>query len=303
MSLKNFYQELSKGLLSPVYLISSQEDFLLYESLTLIKDKLHCADSINFSQYDLDSSESSVSIKEIVGALNTPPFFGDRRIVVLRNIQKLPKKDFKRLTGYLSNPADFSLFVMMCQGDCKKIFNSEMLKNIKVIIINIIGDEIYAWIREKAKKKDIELTESALEYLLSTVGDDLFMLNAEIEKLSLIGKKVVDTIDIKESVYEGVEFNAFDLARALERGDKKLAFKIYYNLEKSTDLYMLLGALNWHYRKLYDKTSGKEKGKYFKIFKLFHDTDVAIKTSQGFVFENLLIKMLQVGSKAQKQTP
>lgn len=300
MSLKNFYQELSKGFPCPVYLISSQEDFLLYESLSLIKEKLLCADSINFSQYDLDSSEGSVSIKEIIGALNTPPFFGERRTIVLKNLQKLLKKEIKRLGGYLSNPSDFSLLVMLCEGDYKKIFDAEMLKNMKVITINIIGNEIYTWIREKAKKKDMELTEGAAEYLISTAGDDLFMLNSEIEKLALFGKKVVDAADIKDVVYEGAEFNAFDLTRALDRGDKKSVFRIYCKLEKNIDLHMLLGALNWHYRKQYDKTSEREKAKYIKIFKLLHETDAAIKNSQGNVFENLLIKMLQIGRKAQK---
>lgn len=301
MSLKNFYQEISKGIPSPVYLISSQDNFLLYEGLSLIKEKLQAADSINFSQYDLDSSEESASIKEIVGTLNTPPFFGERRTVILKNLQKSPKKEIKKLGGYLSNPSDFSLLVMLCVGGYKKIFDAEMLKNVRVITINILGNDIYTWIKEKAKKKGMEFSKGAVEFLLSTVGDDLFTLNSEIEKIALIGKKIIDTADIKEIVYEGVEFNAFDLTKALQRGDKKSVFRIYCNLEKNTDSYMLLGALNWHYRNAYEKTNEREKSKYLEIFKLLHETDVAIKNSQSSVIENLLIKMLQFEREAQKQ--
>ncbi len=300
MSLKNFSLEASNGMPSPVYLISSQDDFLLYESLTLIKEKLSCADSINFAQYDLDSSESPVSIKEIVTILNTPPFFGERRIIILKNLQKLPKKEIKRFAEYLISPAQYTLLVMLFKGDHKKFFDAAILNKTKLIPININATDIPLWIKEKAKKSGIQLTENAVEYIVNTVGDDLAMLNSEIQKISLIGKKTVDISDIKEVLCEGIEFDAFQLARALERKDKKSVFKIYYNIEKNIDPYKLLGALNWHYRALYDKTKEEQRVEYYKIFRLLFETDFAIKNSQSNAMENFLIKMLRVEQKARE---
>ncbi len=303
MSLRNFYLELSKGLPSPVYLISSPDDFLLYESLTLIKEKQTASDSLNLNVYDIDPSEGGVSIKEIVGVLNTFPFFGQKRTVVLKNIQKMPKKETKKLTDYFLNPSDFTLLIMLCGGEYKKIFDPVVLKKVKLIHINIQGNDIPSWIQEKAKKKGIELKPRAVEYLISTAGEDLAMLNSEIEKFSLLGKNIIDINEIKEIVYDGAEFDAFDLARALQKRDRKSVFRIYYSLEKNIDSVALLGALNWHYKNQYDKAEEREQRTYHNIFRFLHEADIAIKNSQSNAIENLIIRILRLDWKVQKQAP
>lgn len=303
MSLRNFYLELSKGFASPVYLISSPDDFLLYESLTLIKKKQMASDSLNFNVYDLDQSEGGFSVKEIIAAMNTLPFFGQKRTVILKNLQKIPKKEIKKLTDYFLNPSDFTLLIMFCGGEYKKIFDSVVLKKVKLIHISVQGNDIPAWIQEKAKNKGIELTPKAVEYLISTAGEDLAMLNSEIEKFSLLGRKMIDIAEIREIVYDGAEFNAFDLARALQKGDGKSVFRIYYNLEKNTDSHALLGALNWHYKNQYDKAEEREKAIYHNIFRFMHEADIAVKNSQSNAIENLIIKILRLGWKVRKQSP
>lgn len=300
MSFKNLQLELSKGMPLPVYLMCSQNDFLLYESFMLIKEKLRCSDSINYSQYDLDSTESHASIKEVIALINTPPFFDERRIVILRNLQKLSKKDYKSLLSYIESPAKYTLFIMFFKGEHKKSLDARILNNSKLITLNINATDIPLWIKEKAAKNGIELKDKVVEYIMTTVGDDLAMLDSEIQKISLLGKRTIDINDINDIVFEGIEYNAFQLARALEQGDKESVFKIYYNVEKNIDLYKLLGALNWHYRALYDKANEVKKAKYQQIFRLLLETDLAIKSSQSNAVENFLIKMLQVEQKVQK---
>lgn len=295
MSLKNFYAELSKGFPSAVYLISASDDFLLYECQALIKENQMASDPLNFSLHDLDPSETDSTIKEIVAELNTLPFFGEKKTVLLKNLHKIPKKDIKELSKYLLNPLDSTLLIMFCAGDYKKIFDTEILKKIKIISIQNIN--LTTWIQEKAKWKGIEIAPELAEYLIGTVGDDLAMLNSEIEKLSLLGSKVVDVNDIKEIVYHGADFSAFDLAKALQKGEPKTIFKIYYCIEKNVDPLAIIGALNWHYRSQYDRAKQSEKEKYYDVFKLIHEADVAQKSSQVNVVENLLIRILQLGWK------
>lgn len=296
MSLKFFYTELSKGFLSPVYLIYAYDDFLLYECQALIKENQAALNPLNFSLHNLDPSEGNSPAKEIISELNTLPFFGQKRTVMLKNLQKTPKKDIKKLAEYLINPSDFTVLIMLCLGDYKKIFVPETLKKTKIIPIQSVN--LSVWIQEKAKRKGIELTPDAMDYLIGTAGDDLAMLNSEIEKLSLFGNKTIDKEDIKELIYPGAEFSAFDLAKAIQRGDAKSAFKIYSHLDKKTDPLAILGALNWHYRNQYDKLREKEKAKYHYIFRLIHEADVSQKSSSINVVENLLIKILQLGWKA-----
>ncbi len=301
MSLKNFYNELSKGFPSPVYLISSMDDYLLYECQALIKENIGALDPLNFSLHDLDTSDGGASVKEIVAELNTLPFFGQKRTVILKNLQKIPKKDIKKLAEYIVNPSDFTLLIMLSTGEYKKIFESQTLKKIKIISIQM--DNLPLWIQEKAKRKGIEISPEAIECLIGTAGDDLCMLNSEIEKLSLLGKKSIDIADIKDIVYGGIEFSAFDLAKALQRRDEKSIFRIYECLQKNTDPNVILGALNWHYRNQYDRAGQDTKLKYNDIFRLIHEADVAQKSSSPNAVETLLIKILQLERKVQKQVP
>jgi DNA polymerase-3 subunit delta len=293
MSLKNFYSELTKGFPSPIYLISSSDDFLLYECLTLIKENRKESDPLNFSLHDLDPSDGGASVKQIVAEFNTLPFFGEKRTVILKNIQKTPKKDIKKLAEYLLNPSDFTLLIMLCTGEYKKIFDPEALKKTRIISIQSVN--LPLWIQEKAKRKGLAISTEAIEYLIGTAGEDLTVLNSEIHKLSLLGAKKIDIADIKEIVYAGAEFSAFDLTKALQRRDAKSIFRIYYCLEKNTDPLVILGALNWHYRRQYDKAERNKKAKYLDIFKLIHEADVAQKSSTTNAVENLLIRILQLG--------
>ncbi|MCX7913922.1 MAG: DNA polymerase III subunit delta [Thermodesulfovibrionales bacterium] len=299
MNFNDFYFEAKKCFPSSTYLISSQQDFILYESQTLIKERLNAWQSLNFVQFDLDSIDEKISIADIIEILNTLPFLNERRIVFLKNVQKISKRDLKKLEDYINDPASFSVFFMFCKGDPKKVFPLETLSKIRTIKINLQGKEIYTWIKEKAKSKNITLTDEAIEYLIEMVGDELFKVNSEIEKLTLIGKNHIDIIDLKDNIYQGGEFDAFDLIQAIESGNKKLVFRIYHYLQRDMEPYMLLGALNWHYRKLYVKAPKAHQPIYGKIFALLHEADFAIKSSHPNVIDNLLIKILQTDWKIQ----
>ncbi len=58
--------------------------------------------------------------------------------------------------------------------------------------------------------------------------------------------EVSETV-LKEIVYSGAEYGAFDLINALDRRDARTVFRLYENVRKTSDPYMLLGAFNWHF--------------------------------------------------------
>ncbi|MBI3592773.1 MAG: DNA polymerase III subunit delta, partial [Nitrospirae bacterium] len=227
MSIKQFQQELSKGLKSPVYLLYSPEDFLLYEALSDVKGLHKDANGFNFDVYDIKSPDDAMPVEQIIDVLNTLPFLSDRRTVVIQNIQKLAKKDVQKLESYLSNPSASSLLIMMHEGAAQKLFDASGLKNVKVIALTVQEREIPLWIKAKAGKRGISLTERAVEYLINTVGTDLGMLYAEIEKLSCLNVSAIDVDDIRGTVYSGAEYNAFDLLDALKKRNAREVFRIF----------------------------------------------------------------------------
>lgn len=289
MSIKQFQQELSKEFPSPAYLFYSSDDFLLYEALTTIKDKHHC-NAFNLDVFDAKLPDNSKPIEQIIDILNTLPFLSGRRVVVIENTQKLTKKDIKKLQEYLTNPAKTSLLIMLYEGKSPELFDASAVKNIKAIGLNVQEKDIPSWIKDTAKRKGIEFTDRAIEYLITCVGTDLGMLYSEIEKFSSWDVSKFDIDDIKGMVYASAEYSVFDLVNALKRKDASGVFRIFESVNKNIEPQMMLGALNWQYAGILHSKNIEDA---IKVFSLLHEADAAIKTSHNYVIEDLLIKLLK----------
>src|SRR5208337_4661336 len=153
MSIKQFQQELSRGMPAPVYLLYSSEDYLLYEALSAIKEQFSDAVGFNFDAYDIKSPDDTIPVEQIVDILNTMPFISARRIVVIHNVQKLAKKDVQKLDAYLLNPADTALLVMLHTGAAPKLFAATSPGAMKTIALTVQERDIPLWIKEHAGKK------------------------------------------------------------------------------------------------------------------------------------------------------
>jgi len=304
MSQKQFQNELRKNLPSPLYILYSTENFLLYEALSLIKEQLHGADVFNFEVFDIESSDPRVPMEDMLDSLNTLPLMSQRRTVIIRNIQKLTKKDIKKLEVYLENPSSTSLLVMLIEGRAPKLFEDRSVKNLVGISLNIREIDMPWWVKEKGKRKGLTFTDGAVEYLISSVGTDPGMLHAEIEKFSSWGKNVIDIPDIKAMVYAGVEYTGFDLFEALMKRDAGEVFRIFEHLSRTIAPQMLLGALNWKYELLWTKSPEVRKDEqhheFYEIFRLLHEADASIKRSRSYVMEDLLRKLLRLNGRSPK---
>jgi len=289
---KQFEQEFLKGFPSPVYILYSSDDFLLYEAVSAIKDKYQ-SDAFNFDVFDAQSPDYIKPIEQIVDTLNTLPFMSEKRIVVIENIQKILKKDIQRLQSYALNPSAASVLIMLFEGTSPKPFEAFAAKNVRTIELNIQEREIPLWIKDRAKRKGIEFTDRAVEHLISFVGTDLGMLYSEIEKFSSLKTGKIDIEDIKGMVYAGAEYNAFNIINALKKKDASEVFRIFESLGRNTEPQMLLGALNWQFAKM-QSSAPENRSAYFRnIFRLLHETDVSIKRASPYAVEDLLVKLLK----------
>lgn len=296
MSFQAFLHEIEKDLPSPVYLLYASEPFLHREAIGAIK-KLVPEDERDFNLHIFDlslSGEEGMSFEQILGVANTVPFFGRRRLTVLvGNLQKLPKKDIKRLDVYISNPAAGSVFVILHDGVLKKDMR-EKFRVVNPISLDIREAEIPYWIKKRGGMKGLEISDEAADYLIGLVGPEPGLLSAEIEKISLLGKKRIDVDDISDIITGGRLYSTFDLVDALREKDAEKVFKIYKTLRETAEDYSLIGAFNWQYgRNLLSGPIGNEY--FFRLFELLNSADIDIKSSgRTFPMEYLLIKLLRL---------
>jgi DNA polymerase III delta subunit len=297
MSYRNFLDELKKGMPSNGYLLVSSDPFLHTEAVSVIKKLVPAAEAdFNFQVFDLlEAKDSGIPFEQVLDVLNTVPFFSGRKFVLIENLQKLLKKDLKKLEYYLENPAESSVLVALHAGAVKKE-SRDSLSGLKQIVLDISEREIPIWLRAKAKSRGFGLSEEAADYMLGTMGPDLGMLSSEIDKCALIGKAEIEKKDIMEIMEGKRTYSAFALVDALRARDAERAFRVYRILRETEEPYSLLGALNWEYGKSLADRSSKDKA--YGIFDVLNKADIGIKTSGGaYPVELLLIKLLRLSKQ------
>ena len=296
MSFKNLLDEIKKGLPSGSYLLTASDRFLHVEAAALVRDLVPPEErDFNFHTFDLLSAEQEKpSFDHILDVVNTVPFFTGRKYVVVENFQKTAKKDMKKIEGYLQNPSESAVLVLLHEGSLKKDAK-EGLKGVKHIVLDIREGDIPAWISEKAKLKGLTISRDAVEYLLVMIGPDLGMLSTEVEKLTLLGKDAIQKEDIREIIEGKRTYGAFDLINAIRARDTEQAFRIYSKLRETEEAYSLLGALNWQYAQMMgEKKSPGEKDYLYNVFRLLNRADMGIKTGGFYPLELLLVELLRL---------
>lgn len=295
MSIKHFIHEIEKGLHSTVYLLYGDEPYLLKEASIMCsqtipeQDRSFCLDVI-----DLEDKDQAIPFAQVLDVLNTMPFIGSRKVVVIENIQALAKKEMILLDGYVSNPSPYSLLVLLHRGALKGQFK-DMDKKVRLLSLDIRQQDLPLWIKEKARQKGLDLTNRATEYLIDIMGYDVGLISSELEKFMLLGKNRIDIQDIIEVVKGNSDYNAFDLASALKSKDRERVFRISRKLQQTQEPFNIIGAINWQYSKMASFDRDKNRSYYDKVFSLLNEADIKIKTSGGtFPLEYLLIRLLQL---------
>jgi DNA polymerase-3 subunit delta len=297
MSFQSFLDQIEKGLPSSVYFFYASDPFLHREAIGVIKRLVPEEEKdFNLHIYDLSfSKEENLTLEKILDVANTVSFFGSRRFTLLiGNIQKISKNDSKKLDNYISKPAPNSVFIMLHEGTLNKEMR-ERLKTLKPTSLDIKEGEIPYWIKQRGVMKGIEMSNKAVDYLIGLVGPDLGLLSAEIEKLSLLGKKRIDVNDISEITTGEKLHSVFELIDALKAKDAERVFKIYATLRETAEDYSLIGVLNWHFGRHLISGDVKQNDYYLKVFKLLNSADIAIKSSGGtFPIEYLLARLIRI---------
>lgn len=296
MGFQTFLNHIEKGLPLPVYLFYSSDQFFCREAIEAIKRLVPAEErDFNLHIFDLSSlKEENHLFEQILDVANTASFFRSRRFTVLTgDLGKISKRDVKKLNDYISNPASDSVFVMLHEGMLKGV--KEHFGSLKPISLDIRESEIPYWIRQRATMKGVEISLEACEYLIGLVGTDMGLLSAEVEKISLLGKKRLNVDDITDIIAGGRLYNTFDLVNALKEKDAEKIFKIYKTWKETSEDYNLIGALNWQYGHHMVSSTRSNKEYFFRIFEILNHADIDIKSSgRTFPMEYLLVKLLRL---------
>ena len=221
--------DIESGKFERIYLISGDEPYLI----KYYKDKLKNAiipekESLNYAYYD-NVSDNIEKIKDFV---NTMPFFSDRRLVIIEKASV-----FKKDTGL----ADFvplipdTSTVVICDEEIDK--RSKLYKAIQkngavMELKKLNMQDLKVFIVSRIKKADKGITEKDCEYLIESIGDDLYTVVNEVDKcIAFAGdSKAVDRRTIDSVCSMQIENKIFEMVDAILQHKASIAYRLYGDL-------------------------------------------------------------------------
>jgi DNA polymerase-3 subunit delta len=195
---KELHAAISKRVFHPVYYLHGDDDYLKEGS---IRDIVAAAVDPATRDFNYDVRRGNeLSPEELDALLSTPPMLAERRVVVIRDVDKL-KKDARRvLDSYLTNPArDTTLLLTSACG--VKSDRTLAERGTAVEFAPLGADRVAKWIAYYAEKEmRRKITADAIALLMEGVGDDLQQLSVELEKLASYTDDVINAGAVSDIV-------------------------------------------------------------------------------------------------------
>jgi DNA polymerase III subunit delta len=248
--------------LKPVYLIYGSEELLLERAETRLRDRLAAVADLDFNLETFDGSQTSAD--DIINAANTMPFMSDRRLVIVRDVDRLDPGDLERLAAYARDPAPYTCLVLAATKIAKntKLYRAVAATGVAFEYAAPRRSEYAAEVVKLLRERGRKIGLSAAQRLVDIVGRDLRRLDSEAEKLAAFvepGQDVIEA-DVVAVASESGDPSVFELTDAVGERDTTRALRLLRRLLASETPYGVLAMLARHTRALVGARALSERG-------------------------------------------
>jgi DNA polymerase-3 subunit delta len=268
LKIQDFNKLIQSKKTSPVYLLAGEESYLIDMCLNKI-EKILAVDDLNREVFYATDS----NFPDILNAIQTLPFLSDRRLVIVKDLNKIKSSDAEYITGYLSNVVSTSCLALVYLDSYKKetISKRKELINTCLSSKNCVTVDCRKQYENEAKefiKSELQIRGKVASYnLISTIveenGTNLLNISNEIEKLSLYvgkNKKEIREEDLEKVGGYTKEVNIYTLSSDLESKNLKGAvFVLEKLLNEGEEPVMILSAISSSVRKMLNAKSMLEE--------------------------------------------
>lgn len=187
---KALHAALKKRVFDPVYYLYGDDDFLKEQSTRELVDTAVDPATRDFNLEIRRGGE--LDAEALDALLGTPPMLADRRVVVLRDVDKLKKGPRALLDRYLARPAHDTVLVIVAPSGVKGD-RTLSERATAVEFAPLTGDRLPRWVTYHAQHVlDRTIAPEAVTLLLEAVGGDLAQLAIELEKLASYTTETID---------------------------------------------------------------------------------------------------------------
>jgi len=267
-SIKDSNKKTIKSLL-PIYLLTGEDNWRIEKSISRLK--LRFGDStekeLNFQQFDF----LKTSVDDVLNICQILPFLASKRLIIASNIHRLANSELEKIIEYAKSPSPHCCLVLIAETlwDDTKLANStkkirgELKKFVekkgRVYNFKLISyRNLDSWVKERCREREVRVNPAAVYLLTNFLGNNLWNLESEIEKLTIyVGKgNVIDQEDVQLLVAGNPEISIFKFLDCLGKRKGSEAYKALESIFlknrplPSRESLRILGMIRWHFRKL-----------------------------------------------------
>lgn len=250
-------REVEGGRIQPLYLFLGEEQYLQERALRLLRDVVDEGLRVfNVSAFSIGSDNgagSKTTAAMVIDAANQMPMMSARRIVVVRDFDKIKEDEQELVLAYLKNPAPTTTMVFQAVSpDKRRKLTAALIKTCAVFTFDFLDEgRVKRWAEARLKKSGCSMEPAALSLLIGLVGTGLTRLVNELEKLAAYADGgAINSAAVQELVPRAREHAGWELWDAINGRDRKRALKLMERLLDDSDALPILGALASLYRRL-----------------------------------------------------
>lgn len=235
-------REVEEGILAPVYLLYGREPFLMEEICGAIQERALDGGDPSFNKVVVDLDE--VAVQQLIREAESPPFFGERRIVIGRNARFLSTAKAKQkvehrpeeLLRYAQEPLPTTVVVLLVPEeklDTRKKVVKMLEKAARTVRCDPLeGKELEKWVLDRFRRHGVKAQPEVVRRLIRQVGSDLRLLHNECAKLAVYAGTggTVSSEDVDRMVPRTLEEDVFKLMDRAAGRKVEEAFSILYDL-------------------------------------------------------------------------
>ena len=237
-----------------VHLLTGDDESLLAGAVSDLVRELVGAGDRSLMVDDFDATTDNFEIRLAVDALQTLPFLTDKRVVVIRSVDKLIADQVAVLVAYLADPLPTSDLVLAGSGRLPKAL-TDATKGAGVKAVSTAApvrkSDRADWFSEQLTAHDVKLDAQAMTLLTGWIGEDAGRVRGLLTTLSSTygaGKRL-SADDIRPFLGDAGSVPPWDLTDAIDGGDVTLALRLLQRMMHSGERHPLavMAILHSHY--------------------------------------------------------
>jgi len=239
---------------APAYFVRGDDATLLSDAVAELVSTLVGDDDPAYVVEDFAGDDYELAA--VVDAAHTPPFFGDRRVVVARSIGRFTTDEVAPLVAYLADPlASTSVILVGGGGQAPRSLVDAVKKAGEVIDAAApTGRKRAAWVSRRIDEHDVRLEPAAVDFVAGHLGDELGRLASVLDVLlAAYGTERRLTVeDVRPFLGEAGAVAPWDLTDAIDRGDVSGALEQLRRITGAGGRHPLeiTATLHGHYRRM-----------------------------------------------------